>query len=897
MRTGEVFARVAAWCAAHARIVLPVAALVALAAAVAATTLETDAGTDTLVDEDSESFQASEDMREQFGEDPVVVVAEGDLARLILTRNLGQLLRLEGCLAGRPPEGVDPLPGPCAELAELQPAKLVSGPATFLNQAVIGIDEQFRGQIREAQRQMAVAARAAAVDARRQGLSRAQQEAAARAAAQAVYQQFQELALELATQYGITRLPRIDDPTFVSAVVFDNRQPGNVPKAKLSYLFPNEDAAQIVIRLRPDLSDAERERALELIRAAVTDETPRQACALRGKPRPCFTLDAGRYVISGAPVVVAGLASELEDALLVLLFAAIALMALTLLAVFRSRLRLLPLALALAAAALTFGLAGLLGGSLTMASIAVLPVLIGLAVDYAIQLQARFDEAVAAGAEGAEAARRAAVRGGPVVGTACLATAAGFLALQLSPTPMVRTFGLLLVAGVVLAFGLTLTAGMAALALRRRPPVAGRRSPGAGRQAPVATPSRLGGIRERLAHVARSALAVSIASPGRVLAVALALALCGWVAGTKTDTVSDIRELVPGDLREVRDLEEVQDMTGVSGELDVTVRSDDLTDPELVAWMAAFKERVLEAGGFSGDVPTCRDAEICPGPALSDFIPDAARGGLTRARIVSLLDALPAYDLQGVIERDPETGELGDTANIAFGIRVMPLDEQQKLIDRIRAQVDPPGDAPGPPEGTTVRLAGLPVLAAESATDLERSRYWLTLAGLVAVALALLAVYRRPGRALVPLIPIALATGWSPLVIAAMDIPLNPMSAALGALVIAIATEFSVILAARYHEERQAGQSVGEALRRSYARTGAAVAASGLTAIAGFAALTASDIRMLRDFGLVTVVDLGVALIGVMLVLPAALVWAERGFELGGALPRRPRGLRHERAG
>ena len=52
--------------------------------------------------------------------------------------------------------------------------------------------------------------------------------------------------------------------------------------------------------------------------------------------------------------------------------------------------------------------------------------------------------------------------------------------------------------------------------------------------------------------------------------------------------------------------------------------------------------------------------------------------------------------------------------------------------------------------------------------------------------------------------------------------------------------------------------------------------ASGATAIAGFAALIASDIRMLRDFGILTVVDLSVSLLGVMLVLPAALVWAEQ---------------------
>ena len=102
------------------------------------------------------------------------------------------------------------------------------------------------------------------------------------------------------------------------------------------------------------------------------------------------------------------------------------------------------------------------------------------------------------------------------------------------------------------------------------------------------------------------------------------------------------------------------------------------------------------------------------------------------------------------------------------------------------------------------------------------------------------------------------------------------MSATLGVLVIAISTEFSVLLSARYAEERRSGGSPAEALDRTFASTGSAVLASGTTAIAGFAALVASDIEMLRDFGIVTVVDLTVSLLGVMVVLPAALVWAER---------------------
>ncbi len=401
------------------------------AAGAVATRLPTDAGTGTLVDSSAASYRATQHVRAVFGEEPVVVLAAGDLQRLVLTSNLFRLLRLEGCLSGKVPQGAKPIPGPCAELARLHPVEFLAGPATFLNEAVIQIDEQLR-----------------------------------RLAARVPPDQLREFLLSVAVKYGVTSVPSLSNPNFLATVVFDLSRSRGTPKARLAYLFPNSRSAQIVIRLRPGLSEAERHRALGLIREAVFDTTPRRVCAERGRPAPCFELHGGRYVVSGAPVVVDGLARALKDALLVLLGVAIAVMALTLVAVFRSRFRLLPLAIALAAAGLTFGLLGLVGGSLTMASIAVLPILIGLAVDYAIQLQARYDEAVASGAEGAEAARAAAASGGPAIAAACLATGAGFLALQLSPTPMVRSFGLLLVVGVAIAFALALTAGFAALGLR-----------------------------------------------------------------------------------------------------------------------------------------------------------------------------------------------------------------------------------------------------------------------------------------------------------------------------------------------------------------------------------------------------------------------------------------------
>jgi predicted RND superfamily exporter protein len=302
--------------------------------------------------------------------------------------------------------------------------------------------------------------------------------------------------------------------------------------------------------------------------------------------------------------------------------------------------------------------------------------------------------------------------------------------------------------------------------------------------------------------------------------------------------------------------------------------------------MTRFQQGALEAAGYRTGA-TCRQERKPPAlcPALS--LPDIFRSvdPTDQRQVNALLDAVPAYFSQGVVTPDRKT------ANLAFGIRLQALEDQKEVVDDLKARLNPP-------EGVEASVVGLPVLAAEANGALSSPwRRALVLVGaLIAVFLVLLIVRRSTRAAAVPLIPIALATGWSGgilfvlgLLPGPLEVEPNPMSITLGALVVAISTEFSVLLSARYREEREAGAGPARAIELTYASTGAAVLASGATAIAGFAALVASDIRMLRDFGIVTVVDLTVSLLGVMLVLPAALVWAEQhgAFSLRDLDPRR----------
>ena len=866
------------------RLVVALALALGAGGALAALSLHPTAATDTFVSRSSGEYRATQSFYRSFGEEPVQVVVKGNLQQLLFSADIGRMTGLEGCLSGNVPTaalaqegGVN---GPCGQLARARTVKVVLGPGTFINEAASQINEQLDRETRLAQTQAAQAERAITQAALAHGLSAGEAHTLGAQARAVTTTRFQESIATLALQYGLSARPSLGDPNFVSALVFDSDKPAGTPKQRFAYLFPSPETALVSVRMRAGLSEAQRTRTIALVRQAVA--------------MPQWQLTHGEtYLVTGEPVIVSDLAGSITRSIEVLLVAVLAAMALSLGLVFNGRPRLLPLAVALLAAALTFGGLSLVGASLTVAQVAVLPVLVGLAVDYAIQFQSRVGEALAQGAGDARAAVLLAARtGAPTIATAAAASAAATLVVMLSPVPMVRGFGILLAIGVGLAFVCALTLGSAAIVLAGKGGGAAR-APGA--RVPASRAQAIGpawrGARELLADnwlthaVERAALVHAVRRPGRVLAAGLALAALGWGLEGQTRVETDISKLVPQSLSSLRALDTLEHASGVGGEIDLMVSGKDLAKPATIEWMSAYESAVLAHFGYSPS-SGCGAARLCPAFSLPDLFqssaapsavapPGGAQAGehkLTQGQVNALLAAIPAYFSQDVITADR------NTATLAFGIRLMGLDQQQRLIEQMRARLHPP-------PGVSAQLVGLPVLAAKSGAEVASPwrRIEALIAGLVVVALVLLGAFRGDARrALVPLVPIVLATGWSALVLFAVRVPLNPMSVTLGALVIAISTEFSVLLSERHRQERLAGHDTVAALRRTYRHTGAAVAASGVTAIVGFGVLALSDIEMLRDFGLVTMIDLSVSLLGVLVALPAALVLAARAAESGG---------------
>ena len=801
--------------------------------------LSPSAATSTFVSSSSPQYRATQRFYRNFGEEPVDVVVKGNLQKLLLSSDIDRLVGLEGCLSGNVPAsalaGEGGRNGPCGRLARAKTVKVVLGPGTFVNEAAEQISAQLAAQTKQADAQAATARAVVTKAALARGMGEAEAQALGKQASAITIARFKEGIATLALQYGLASEPGLNEPGFVQTLVFEANKPVGTPKQRFAYLFPSPEAALISVRMKPGLSAGQRAQTLAQIDAAV---------AMR-QWRPQY---GETYLVTGEPAIVNELTHSISHSIELLLIAVLAVMALALSLIFSGRPRLLPLGLALLAAALTFGGLALVGASLTLAQVAVLPVLIGLVVNYAIQFQSRVSEELEAGAGDARAAiARAAQHGMPTIATACAASAAATLVLLSSPVPMVRGFGALLAIGLGIGLLCVMSAGSAALVLAGPPAEHGSASARAGLAARLGPAWR--GARELLAEnaltrgVRRAALVYAVRRPTLVLGVGLALAAVGWVLATQTPVQTNIEKLVPQNMASLKNLDTLEHLSGVGGEIDLMVSAHDVARPATIEWMSSYESAMLARFGYTAN-RGCGKARLCPAFSLPDLFEHEgqAKAKLTTAQVDGLLSAIPPYFSQDVIAPGRRV------ATLAFGIKLMSLGEQQRVIEAMRSSLRPP-------RGVTAQLVGLPVLAAQANAQVASPwrRLELLLLGLAAVTLVLLIAFRGDlRRTLTPLAPIVLASGWSALILFLVRVPLNPMSVTLGALVIAIATEFSVLLAERHRQELLAGYDPAEALRRTYRHTGAAVAASGVSAIAGFAVLVLSDIAMLRDFGLVT---------------------------------------------
>ena len=774
-----------------------VATILAAAAVPGITMLKMETGFSALVSSGSEISQDNSRYEEQFGGEPITILLDGQLDDIFSTDNLSILSEFE------------------QEFSYDERCCAVIGPTTLLKTAIE--EASYARQV--FQEQLALAQEAAATEAREaaiaMGLNELQQEQAAQRARAEVLQEFQA-QIEQMQQIGE---PSLDNPLFIAAVLYDSE--GAISQTMQPFI-PDDEHALIIVTPVGNMDDREALQATNDIEGFFTANP---------------LLEISTTVISSTKLVNA-ISSSMGRNMAILLGLSVVAMIVILLGIFRVRWRLLSLLMVGISALWTFGLMGYFSVPLTMATMAVLPILIGLGIDYSIQFHNRYQEELTRSKSVGDAIINSMSRILPTVGIALLATIIGFITLYISEVPMIRDFGMMLAVGIVLSYvvGLFLLHSIVYLGDRRVPI----------KQLSEAALKASGRIERVLSRIAE--LAVNNTLP--IFLIALVFAIAGGVVDHWLPTNTDYEELMPQDTVELIELRELREIVGSGGEIRFMIEADDVTSPAVLGWLKEYQDEALAL-----------HSELISVSSPASLVSEATGGVIpAEQQIEEILRNTPTLYLQQVLSSDHRM------ASVSFGIKYISLEETHDLLQLMK-------DNAQPPTGVHISPVGSLAFGASMMDAMVGTRFTMNLICLGAVLVVLLVVYRRFGSTIFTIISVGAVIAWSSLDMYLIGIPLSPLTAVMGVIIIGICTEFMVLLIGRYEEEKRQGLLPRDAMVTALSKIGRAIVTTALTTLGGFGVLIASDFVLIRDFGIATVLGVFLILVITITVMPGLIVW------------------------
>ena len=581
----------------------------------------------------------------------------------------------------------------------------------------------------------------------------------------------------------------------------------------------------MVVKLKGNLEDAQKDEVSVRLAEAIEQEG--------------FTTLS--VVQSGKPVLDSALKSEMKTNMVMMVSMAVGVMLLVLMLVFKVRWRMLSLGIILVSVIATLGFMGILNVPITMVSMAVFPILIGLGIDYSIQFHNRFEEE--------KSAERTMGQIGKAVAVAVVATVLGFISLYASPVPMIQDFGKMLTIGVIVSFVGSVFLLLPILHLREKntvPPLNANHRPAS--QEPAKET-----ILDRILNATTKGV-VRFSIPILILAVGLASA--GFYLDRSIGVETDIEAFMPEDMEALEDIHLIRDSVGSTDQVVLYLKDSDITAEENLDWISDKTQQLKDS--YPDTIVNVRSITT-----LSENL------ALENPEEISRVDAILALPVQ---QASLFINEERTESVMILSIRHLPTEELQAFLEQLETDL-----ADSPMEAT---VTGKSVLDVEMVNGLTSGRVKMTVIGLVLVFGALLVIYRNFMKALIPILPVVLIIGMSSGLMYLMGVRYTPITATLGALVLGMGTEMTVMLMERYMEERESGKEKLESMLITVRMIGKAIVASGLTTIGGFSVLMASEFVILKDFGLMTVINISLALFCTFIILPPIVILADR-FILG----------------
>ncbi|MDE2900472.1 MAG: MMPL family transporter [Chloroflexota bacterium] len=504
-------------------------------------------------------------------------------------------------------------------------------------------------------------------------------------------------------------------------------------------------------------------------------------------------------------------------------------------------------------------------------------IMIGLTVDYAIQIVSHYREQRSTGEQVAGAARL----GWRIVVVplllAAVTTIVSLLASLFSPIEIVNDFGVIggLGVGMSLIVMLTLVPAGRVIIDRRR------EARGTLRPArPLST--ALPGV-ERLAQT----LGRSVTrNPAPYIIVVLAVTAVLGYASRGLEAEFHIRDILPRHGDVFRDMATLDAAVGGSTEFASVLLKAEATETRTLLNLQdltrAFEVERLRPAAVSGPIVVSYHLLIedwihdsgAPGdkydPELAALFAEASAGvRLNPVGMQGFLDRLG--------ERDPSLGHLLindpngiDTMLLQFPVYTNSPAKTKVLQEEVEELWDGHDGAITVTSNTVVSV---------EVTDSITENQTEAISSTVAVALTVLAVFfwvtvRQPALALIAVGPIVLVLIWVLGTMALLGIPYTIITSIITALSIGIGVDYTIHIIHRYREEYAQVRDPERAAIRTLGTTGSALLGSAMTTALGLGVLVLSPLAASAQFGITAGITIAYALVVSILVVPPAMtVW------------------------
>ena len=528
----------------------------------------------------------------------------------------------------------------------------------------------------------------------------------------------------------------------------------------------------------------------------------------------------------------------------------------------RTRRVVIPLATTLVALLTMVGMMGVVGFDFNAIMLGVLPVALGLGIDYGLQIQSRYVEERQNGRGPVDAAGVSARTAGRSLTLALGTTLVGLGSLLAASVPPVRQFGVTAAFSVLMSMLLSLTLLIALLTTFDSGETA-------------ATDSSEESGEDSTGFVERGAGALGGVITARPLAVVFVFALIitgGLAAYPMVETQDDMFDYWP-DIEEKSDLEDLESTVGSPNVLYVVVEGDDIY---------SNNGQIDAVSEFETEIQQTDHVVTSISPVSAIEMQSAQQGGVGE---VSTEPAVRGSQFDRLQQTDvPPVGaqsfdETPDRMLVQLYVEEINGSEEQEVIDTTESTANAT-------LGTMdARVSGNIVINRNVIQNVTAGLTSTTLlsfgAGLVFLGLAL-----RSGRESVVLVG-SVAASTMALVAGGMfliGVPWNPLTVTTASIVFGVGITYGIHVYERFREELAvSGVSPDEAIESAIVAKVRPVMGSGATTMFGFGVLIISDFPVLSNFGLAIALAMGLALLSAFLFMPAVVLLLSRvGFVPAG---------------